>query len=146
MATKCDEIKNAVKQYRFYTAEMTNTPRQWLGCHALRRKNEIIARNRSLISTNLDRLEAFVNSHGATLKLLRPKAGTMALVEQHTGLTSTELCQRALDEQRIFLIPGKPLGMSDRWLRFGLGMSDFAQGLERLDSFLRRLSGANDAH
>ncbi|MEO2019020.1 MAG: hypothetical protein ABGZ53_32135 [Fuerstiella sp.] len=64
----------------------------------------------------------------------------MAMVEQRTDLASTELCQRLLDEERLFLVPGKPLGMSDRLLRFGLGRSDFTQGLDRLDRFLKRLT------
>ena len=53
-------------------------------------------------------------------------------------------CQRILDEERLFLIPGKALGMSDQLLRFGLGMSDFAQGLKRLDRFLRTLESASE--
>ena len=138
MVTKCDEIRTAVKQYRYNTAEMTNTPCQWLACRALRRADEVLTRNRALISANLDRLDTFVKSHEGTLKLFRPKAGTMAVVEQRTSLASSEFCQRILDEERLFLVPGKALGMSDRLLRFGLGITDFAQGLERLDRFLQR--------
>jgi aspartate/methionine/tyrosine aminotransferase len=69
----------------------------------------------------------------------------MALVEQQTKLTSTEFCERVLDEQRLFLIPGRPLGISDRLLRFGLGMSDFSQGLERLGQFLTKLEESDEA-
>lgn len=140
MATKCDAIRSAVKRYRYNTVEMTNTPSQWLACRALQRKDEVLARNRALISANLQRLASLVAAHSSLLKLFRPKAGTMAIVEQGTSLTSTEFCERILEEERLFLIPGKPLGMSDRFLRFGLGMSDFASGLERLDRFLRRLN------
>jgi aspartate/methionine/tyrosine aminotransferase len=140
MATKCVEIHSAVKRYRYNTVEMTNTPCQWLACRALQRKEEVLARNRTLISANLERLAALVATHSSVLKLFRPKAGTMAVVEQRTSLTSTELCERILEEERLFLIPGRPLGMSDQVLRFGLGMSDFAAGLERLDRFLKRLS------
>jgi aspartate/methionine/tyrosine aminotransferase len=140
MATKCDGIRSAVKRYRYNTVEMTNTPCQWLACRALERKEEVLARNRALISANLERLAALAAKHDRLLKLFRPKAGTMAIVEQRTSLSSTEFCERILEEERLFLIPGRPLGMSDRFLRFGLGMSDFASGLERLDRFLKRLN------
>ena len=126
---------------------MTNTPCQWLACRALQRKDEVLNRNRTRIQSNLDRLEAFVESHNTILKLVRPKAGTMAVLEQRTDLSSTELCQRILDAERLFLIPGKPLGTSDRLLRFGLGMQGFEQGLERLDRFLKNecsTIGSND--
>jgi aspartate/methionine/tyrosine aminotransferase len=95
--------------------------------------------NRALISANLERLAALAAKHDRLLRLFRPKAGTMAIAEQRTSLTSTEFCERILEEERLFLIPGRPLGMSDRMLRFGLGMSDFVSGLERLDRFLKRL-------
>lgn len=139
MAMKCDAVRTAVQQYRYYTAEMTNTPCQWLACRALDRADEILKRNRQTISMNLDLLAEFVDTHGDRLQLFRPKAGTMAVVEQHTGMTSSDFCQRILEKERLFLIPSRPLGMSDRFLRIGLGMTDFAQGLERLDRFLRRL-------
>jgi len=139
LATRCESIREAVKQYRFNTSEMTNTVTQWLACRALERKHEILARNHSLIGLNLNLLEQFVARHEALLGLRIPKAGTMAIVEQRTGLSSTELCQRFLDDQRVLLVPGKPLGMSDRLLRFGLGRKGIANGLDRLTSFFRRL-------
>lgn len=144
LATKSDSIRKAVRQYRYNTAEMTNTPCQWLACRALQKSDEILTRNRKTITANLDRLAAFVETHNDTLSLFRPKAGTMALVEQQTKLTSTEFCERVLDEQRLFLIPGRPLGISDSLLRFGLGMSDFSQGLERLGQFLTKLEEADE--
>jgi aspartate/methionine/tyrosine aminotransferase len=64
----------------------------------------------------------------------------MAIVEQRTGLASTELCQRFLEDQRVLLVPGAALGMSERLLRFGLGRKGLANGLDRLTSFFRRLN------
>ena len=58
------------------------------------------------------------------------------MVEQKTSMTSTELCERLLDDQRVFLVPGNSMGMSDRLLRFGLGRNDFSEGLDRLGDFL----------
>lgn len=145
MATQCEELLAAVREYRYVTAEMTNTPCQWLGCRAMRKADEIIVRNRATISANLDVLATFVEAHAGTLKLYRPQAGTMALVEQQTSLSSTDFCQRVLDDQRLFLIPGNVLGMSDRLLRFGLGMTDQAQSLDRLDRFLQGLKESGEA-
>lgn len=142
-ATRSEEIAARVKQYRYYTTEMTNTPCQWLACSALERKTEILPRNRSIILSNLERLAAFVESHPGIVRLNRPQGGTMALVRQFTGLTSTELCQRALDEDRLFLIPGKPLGIPDNFLRLGLGMQEFPAGLDRLSGFLQRIAGSS---
>ena len=46
--------------------------------------------------------------------------------------------RRLLDEEKVFLVPGSAMSMSDRLLRFGLGRRDFVDGLERLGSFFDR--------
>lgn len=142
LVTKCESVRQAVKLYRFNTTETTNTPGQWLACRALARPHDILARNRSLIVENLNLLQQFVAKYEPPLRLYIPKAGTMAVVEQRTGISSTELCQRFLDDERILLVPGKLLGMSDRMLRFGLGRNGFAEGLDRLSLFFSNLPEA----
>lgn len=140
MATRSPEVILAAKEYRFYTTEMTNTPCQMLAARALEHGPEILNRNRSRIQANLQRLSSFVEQHKGLLVMHPPKAGTMALVEQQTVLTGRDFCYRLLEEQRVFLVPGGVMGMSDRLLRFGIGREDFAKGLERLGKFLNRES------
>lgn len=139
MATRCREVIDSAKEYRFYTTEMTNTPCQLLAGRALERSGVILRENRSRIAANLDRLRAFTAGHHDTLGLHAPRAGTMALVEQKTPLSSVEFCNRLLDEERVFLVPGETVGLSDRLLRVGLGREDVARALDRLGNFLRRL-------
>jgi aspartate/methionine/tyrosine aminotransferase len=138
LATRCRRIIEAARQYRFYTTEMTNTPCQHLASRALGRGDDILRRNRSRIAANVERLCLFAEQQHGKLVFHRPKAGTMAVVEQRTPLASTELCNRLLDAERVFLVPGGVIGMSDRLLRFGLGRDDFAEGLARFEDFLRR--------
>ncbi len=137
LATRCAEVITATKEYRFYSTETVNTPSQILACRVLERGGEILARNRNLITANVERLRAFVDQHRNLLVFHPPKAGTLTMVEQKTSLTSTGLCERLLDEQRVFLVPGKTMEMSDRLLRFGLGRNDFAAGLHRLGNLLQ---------
>ncbi len=143
LATRCREIITSAREYRFYTTEMTNTPCQHLAARALEAGDGILCRNRQRIVANVEQLTSFAEQHHEIMTLHRPYGGTMAVVEQKTPLTSTQLCERLLDEQRVFLIPGASMGMSDRLLRFGFGRDDFSEGLDRLDRFLKR--GACDA-
>jgi aspartate/methionine/tyrosine aminotransferase len=140
MATRAEDVIAKAKEYRFYTTENTNTPCQFLAARALGKGAEILAQNRARIQANVTRLHAFAEQHRGTLVLHPPQAGTMALVEQLTPLTGREFCARLLEEERIFLVPGGVMGISDRLLRFGLGRNDFALGLERLANFLSRLA------
>lgn len=61
----------------------------------------------------------------------------MAVVEQRSPLPSSILCNRLLDAERVFLVPGEAIGMSDRLFRFGFGRDDFAEGLAQFGRFLQ---------
>lgn len=124
------------REYRYYTTEMTNTPCQILAAEAIKRSDEILGQNRERIAANFEQLRSFCSRRSRQLVLHPPKAGTMAVVEQKTRVTSTQFCERLLDEQRVFLVPGASMGMSDRLLRLGIGRDDFGDGLERLSRFL----------
>ncbi|MEZ6124250.1 MAG: aminotransferase class I/II-fold pyridoxal phosphate-dependent enzyme [Planctomycetaceae bacterium] len=136
LATRCREVLQRAKQYRYYTTEMTNTPCQMLAAAALRKSNDILSRNRGVILSNLEVLTTFCSRYEQQLLLHPPQAGATVLIEQKTGWSSTEFCERLLDDQRVFLVPGASMRMSDRLLRIGLGRSDFADGLERLGRFV----------
>ena len=142
LATRCRPVLSAARAYRFYTTEQTNTPCQILASRVFERGEEILTRNRSRIAANVDRLRSFANQNHDTLEFHPPHGGTMGIVEQKTALTSTELCKRLIDEERVFLIPGNVLSMSDRLLRFGLGREDFADGLQRLRRFWSKLGAS----
>ncbi|MBI1315140.1 aminotransferase class I/II-fold pyridoxal phosphate-dependent enzyme [bacterium] len=138
LATRCRDVLKRAREYRYYTTEMTNTPCQMLAAETLRRSDGILTRNRRRIADNVNRLRSFCAQRHEQLQLHMPSAGTMALVEQKTALTSTQFCERLLDEQRVFVVPGEAMRMSDRLLRFGLGRDDFSEGLGRLGTFLQR--------
>jgi aspartate/methionine/tyrosine aminotransferase len=137
LATRCRDVIERAREYRYYTTEMTNTPCQMIAARALEQSDVLLGRNRDRIAENVAQLRAFAQQHDETMVLHPPQGGTMAVVEQKTSLTSTQLCERLLDEQRVFLIPGESMGMSDRLLRFGFGRDDFGEGLDRLGQFMR---------
>jgi aspartate/methionine/tyrosine aminotransferase len=56
-----------------------------------------------------------------------------------TPLSGREFCARLLEEERVFLVPGGVMGISDRLLRFGLGRENLGEGLERAGNFISRL-------
>ena len=139
LATRSRDLLKRAREYRYYTTEMTNTPCQLLAAQAMKHHKEILTRNRKRIIQNLEQLRAFCLRHKQYLELNPPQAGPMAVVEQTTSLTSTEFCQHLLDEQRVMLVPGEVMGISDRLLRVGLGRDGFSDGLSRLETFLQSI-------
>ena len=140
LASRNPEIVENVKRYRFYTTENTNLPSQFLAERALAKADRILEVNRQRIAGNLARLADFVKRHEARLSLQPPKGGTMAVVRQRTGLTSTEFCKQLLEDQKLFLVPGPMVGLPNDALRVGLGRDSFSEALERCEDFLRQIN------
>ena len=138
LATRRQDVLEQVRQYRFYTTETTGMPSQWLACRALARQESILATNRARIARNLKLLQQMVAGRAGVLELTAPEAGTMAVVRQRTGLSGTAFCERLLERERLFLIPGRLVGLPDDALRLGLGRADFPESIDRLDEFLRQ--------
>ncbi len=128
-------IENA-HQYSYYTTTVTNTPCQVIALRAMNHLPQIVERNRELIAANLSRLVEFVSAHPDTFSLVRPQAGTMAVVQQCTGISSLKLCEEILHRSRLLVVPGEFVGLPDGFLRLGLGKADFAEGLSRLEQFV----------
>jgi aspartate/methionine/tyrosine aminotransferase len=143
LATRNRIVLKHAQEYRYYTTEMTNTPCQMLATQAMKHRVEILSRNRKRIVQNLKQLQSFCLRHENHLELHPPQAGSMAAVEQKTSFPSREFCQRLLDKQRVLLVPGEVMGISDRLLRIGLGRNGFKHGLNRLEEFLQTMPSAN---
>jgi len=59
-----------------------------------------------------------------------------------TGLKSTEFCARLLDEEKVAAVPGIAFGADD-YIRisYATSMANIEKGLDRMERFVRRLTG-----
>jgi len=145
LASKDQSLLQSAQEFVYYTTSTMNTPCQVIALSVMKHLPQIIQGNRELIAANLQRLVEFVSAHSDTFSLVRPQAGTMAVVQQRTGISNLELCKEILEKSRLLVVPGEFVGLPDGFLRLGLGMSNFAEGLSRLERFLARSTESTDA-
>lgn len=103
-----------------------------LALHALRHRDQVMARNREIIAENLRTAERWLRDNNDVVSWTRPRGGLLALLAYRLDISSQELADRLAAEYSVMLAPGAAFDY-EHHLRIGLGQRPdvFAGGLER---------------
>jgi aspartate/methionine/tyrosine aminotransferase len=106
-----------------------------LAAHALTPevRERLLARTRDHVRKGYHRFEGWLQERDDLFSLVPPQAGAIAFVQYHREINSSELVQRLIHEQGVYLVPGDHFGL-DHHLRISYGVRK-----EILDEGLKRL-------
>jgi aspartate/methionine/tyrosine aminotransferase len=126
---------------KHYTTICNAGPSELIATHALRRGEEITARNRAIIARNLPVFEAFFVAHADLFAWERPQAGCVCF-PRYLGADGVEaFCRDLVEQTGVVLLPASifasELGEvpADRF-RIGVGRADPEPALEALGAWL----------
>jgi len=104
------------------------------------RREEILARTRSILQRNYAILADWIRDHGSLFSYIPPTAGAICFLRYALRINSSDLAWRLLKERSTLIVPGDHFGM-DGYIRIGMGDAPayLTQGLERIDALLREL-------
>jgi aspartate/methionine/tyrosine aminotransferase len=136
LATRDRELYARLAAYKDYTTICAGAPSEILALIGLREQERIIARNLGIISGNLDRLEAFGAERPGLLSLIRPRAGSICFARLGAAEGALAFCRRLVEEAGALLLPSTVFGYGDAHVRFGLGRTDFGEGLKVFGEWL----------
>jgi aspartate/methionine/tyrosine aminotransferase len=100
----------------------------------------IIQRTRNYIRKGYDILQAWMDSHENTFKVVPPQAAAIAFVRYYFDINSSEFAERLRKEKSVFIVPGDHFGM-DKFFRisFGLPKDYLTSGLNRIHDLILEL-------
>ena len=106
---------------------------------ALKHKEAILERNRSIVRNNLRILDDWINS-SSHFFYTKPQAGTTALVYYDFDIPSYDFCRRLYDETGAFVTPGDAFGEKHS-MRIGYGSDTetLKEGLKAISAFADKL-------
>ncbi|MCC6931005.1 MAG: aminotransferase [Gemmatimonadaceae bacterium] len=135
------EVREAVLLHRDYSTISVGMLDEHFATLALEHREALLARNRGIVRTNLALLEAWL-AHEPRLSWVKPRGGTVTLLDYDLAMPSRELCTRLLQEAGVLLMPGSALGMEGT-VRIGFGNATAAlrDGLAATSRFLAALPG-----
>ncbi len=122
--------------FKDYTTICNNAPGEILALMAIRAKDKIIARNRSIIDHNLQQLDRFFADQSQLFSWTRPLAGTIGFPRLLHSSGAAKFCQDLREEQGVVLLPSQVYDYGDEHFRVGFGRRDMPQALALLEKYI----------
>lgn len=119
------ELRRALINWKFYTSMCPPVMTEVLGTWALKARDQIQQKCVRLIQSNLDAATQMFSRH-PEFHWLPPQAGSISLAEYLPG-NAESYCHQLAADKGIVLLPGKFMGLADRYVRFGFGRSNFKE-------------------
>ena len=120
-----------------YTTICNSAPSEILGLIALRAREILLRRSRSILSGNLARLDAFFARQVERVTWVRPRAGTVCFPRLVRG-NADEFADDLLTRTGVLILPGSVFDYDPAHFRVGFGRADMAESLARFEEFLDR--------
>lgn len=132
VATRDRALLRRLAGLKDWTTICASAPSEVLAVIGLRAREELLARARGIVATNLRAVEAFVAEHPADLDWTPPRAGTVAFPRLPRHGPAGEFTDLLLADHGVLLVPGHLFGDHPDRVRIGLGRRDLPDGLDRL--------------
>lgn len=134
VACRDGALRDAIVAVKLYTTICSSAPSELLAALALRHREGLVGRNRSLVLENLALADAFVARHAGLVDWVRPTASPIGFPRLRVEDTQA-FCERLAAEVGVLLLPGEVYDEPGH-VRFGLGRLGAAEAFERLGRFL----------
>lgn len=135
IATRDTALLERCSAFKDYTSICSAAPSEILALIALRARERLLARSRSITSANLALLELFFDEHPADFEWVRPRAGCVAFPRLTTRTPAASFTRELVEREGVLLLPGDVFGYPNH-LRIGFGRADFPQALGKVASFI----------
>ncbi|MEM1182992.1 MAG: aminotransferase class I/II-fold pyridoxal phosphate-dependent enzyme [Acidobacteriota bacterium] len=133
-----------IERYKHYLSICNSAPSERLAVIALRHREQLFERNRSILRRNLESIEAFFNDYDHLFRWTRPQGGCVAFPRYLGGDGVEAFCRSLIEESGVLLLPAS-LYRSELMespadcFRIGYGrVQPFADGLQAMRKHLER--------
>ena len=129
LATRDGALMSRIAELKDYTTICASAPSEVLALIGLRNREEIAARNVTIVERNLAAVEELAARRADALSWVSPQAGSVGLLRVDVPEGVRALCERAAAEAGVMLLPSGVFAYGDAHVRLGLGRAAFADGL-----------------
>jgi aspartate/methionine/tyrosine aminotransferase len=141
IATRDMDLLRRAAAFKDYTTNCASAPSEILAIIALRARDRILARNRTLIASNLERLDRFFADWAHAFTWVRPRAGSVGFPRILSGIPADAFCEELVESEGVLLLPGSVFEITGEHFRIGLGRADLPEAVALLERFAARRIG-----
>jgi aspartate/methionine/tyrosine aminotransferase len=134
LATHDHALLERVAAFKDYTTICSAAPSEILALIALRARDRVLARSRSIVGGNLALLDQFFERQADRFAWVRPRAGSVAFPRLLGDVTADRFASELVEQSGILLLPASQLGYPGNHLRIGFGREDMPEALAALEA------------
>jgi aspartate/methionine/tyrosine aminotransferase len=133
------DLLDRVARFKDYTTICSSAPSEILAIIALRARERVVARSRSIVAANLDHLDAFFADWADRFTWVRPRAGSIGYPRLTVpGVRIDDWAAELVEAEGVLLLPGSQFGHPGNHFRLGFGRANLPEALARLEVYARR--------
>jgi aspartate/methionine/tyrosine aminotransferase len=125
-----------VQSFKDYTTICGSAPGEILSLIALRARESILARNRTLVRSNLVAARSFFTARPDWFEWLEPEAGSVAFPRWCGAQPIMDFAEEIVRRRGVMVVPGEMFGFLGEHFRVGLGRKNLPEVLEVLREYL----------
>jgi aspartate/methionine/tyrosine aminotransferase len=142
LATRDTQVLDRCARLKDYTTICSAAPSEVLALIGLRARDRVIARSREIVAANLALLDDFFARRGEAFSWVRPRGGSTGfprlVAGGPAGRSADAFAAQLVEASGVLLLPSTTFGFDDTHFRIGLGRTDLADAMEKLEAFLDR--------
>jgi aspartate/methionine/tyrosine aminotransferase len=139
LASRDRELIARCAAFKDYTTICSSAPAEILALIALRARDRVLERSRSIVTANLERLDRVFDDWPDRFTWVRPRAGSVGFPRLIVpGITIDDWSAALVESEGVLLLPGSQFGFGGNHFRLGFGRTDLPVALERLEAFAER--------
>ena len=139
LATHDAELLARVARFKDYTTICSSAPSEVLAIIALRARDRVLERSRSIVAANLGRLDGFFEDWADRFEWVRPRGGSIGFPRLTVpGVRIDDWAAALVEAEGVLLVPGSQFGHPGNHFRIGFGRTNLPEALDRLDAFASR--------
>ncbi len=136
LATRDRDALRRCAAFKDYTTICSSAPAEILALIALRARDAVLARSRSIVDANLPLLDAFFATHADRWSWVRPRGGSIGFPRLLDDEPVESFAARLVESEGVLLLPGPVIGHPGNHARVGFGRTDLPDALAGLERFL----------
>jgi aspartate/methionine/tyrosine aminotransferase len=133
------DLLTRVARFKDYTTICSSAPSEVLAIIALRARDHTLARSRSIVAANLERLDGFFGDWADRFEWVRPRGGSIGFPRLTVpGIRIDDWAADLVEVEGVLLLPGSQFGHPGNHFRVGFGRTNLPDALEHLEAFAER--------
>jgi len=136
LATRDRDVLERCMRLKDYTTICSAAPSEVLALIGLRARDAVLARSRSIVQSNLERLDVFFDEWADRFTWVRPRGGSIGFPRLTVpGVGIDEWSAGLVETEGVLVLPASQFGYGGNHFRLGFGRTDLPVALERLEHY-----------